>query len=222
MINNELAEKISGLENHNRELEEDNKKLSGELEEITAELVLLQEADEFNGELAAKNFELQKLLDDLKSQYVEFDKVKVHNQELAEENLELNKTVNELSVIEKEQEIKIIDLESQLSDQKVKYYDDLKKLSEKFESERLYYEKLVNDCKLELEEKVKENQDLINEKEDLQLRLSAFLRYLDELCEKVSGINYIKSNSENNIEKVENIEETKDVNSEDFTANDNE
>ena len=90
--------------------------------------LLLQEADEFNGELAAKNFELQKLLDDLKSQYVEFDKVKVHNQELAEENLELNKTVNELSVIEKEQEIKIIDLESQLSDQKVKYYDDLKKL----------------------------------------------------------------------------------------------
>lgn len=184
----ELSEKLAFYEN-------ENKTLIDKLNEINEKFYDIQDENTFNGDLVLKNVELQKVLENLKSQHVEYDKVKAHNQELAQEVLALNKMNGELSVIEKEQELKIINLETQLSEQKVKYYDDLKKISEEFELERAHYEKLVQDYKAEAEAEVEKRVILTKERDRLKHRVDEYLKCFDELCNNINSVDSLNINS---------------------------
>ena len=184
-VSSEVLEKLSFFERENERLNE-------ELNSTNVKLNSLQESNIFDNDLVVKNVQLQKNIDTLKSQLIEYDEIKNHNQMLAAEVLSLSRMTKELSNSERESKLKIINLENHLNEEKAKYYDDLKEMSNEFETEREYYNKLIKSSKFELEEEIKQKNSLIKERRDLQNRLSTCLEYLTELYDKVD---YFKSSN---------------------------
>lgn len=181
----ELLEKVHSYQ-------EENERLTEELNATNIKLLSLQESSAYGNELIGKNIELQKNVDLLKAQLIEYDEIKNHNQMLVAEVLSLSRMTKELSAVEKESKLKIINLENHLNDEKTKYYEDLKKITTDFETERDYYNKLLNSGKMELEEEIKQKNSVIKERRELQHRLSSCLEYLNELYDKVD---YLKSSN---------------------------
>lgn len=187
-INNNSAELLQKI-NHYKE---ENERLTEELNTTNIKLTSLQESSSYGNELVGKNIELQKNVDWLKSQLIEYDEIKNHNQMLVAEVLSLSRMTKELSAVEKESKLKIINLENHLNDEKNKYYEDLKKMTTEFEAERDYYNKLITSGKNELEEEIKQKNAVVRERRELQHRLSSCLEYLNELYDKVD---YLKSSN---------------------------
>lgn len=179
-VYNELLDKIEVLNN-------ENLRLNSELERLSN--VEIKTSDVFvdnNDENFIKEYE------SLKSQIAEYERFKIDNQMLSAEILALSRLIKDFTQRDKDNNNKIVQLNKDIDDLKEEHKLDIQSVSANFEKRIEDLNGEIQKVNNELNDEKNQRTVLLNERAELQLRLSSCLEYLNELYDKVD---YLQSSN---------------------------
>lgn len=179
-VYNELLDKIEVLNNENLRLNSELERLSNV--EIKTSDVFVDNSDE--------NF--IKEYESLKSQIAEYERFKIDNQMLSAEILALSRLIKDFTQRDKDNNNKIVQLNKDIDDLKEEHKLDIQSVSANFEKRIEDLNGEIQKVNNELNDEKNQRTVLLNERSELQLRLSSCLEYLNELYDKVD---YLQSSN---------------------------
>lgn len=179
-VYNELLDKIEVLNNENLRLNSELERLSNV--EIKTSDVFVDNNDE--------NFIEE--YESLKSQIAEYERFKIDNQMLSAEILALSRLIKDFTQRDKDNNNKIVQLNKDIDDLKEEHKLDIQSVSANFEKRIEDLNGEIQKVNNELNDEKNQRTVLLNERAELQLRLSSCLEYLNELYDKVD---YLQSSN---------------------------
>lgn len=128
----------------------------------------------------------------LKSQIAEYERFKIDNQMLSAEILALSRLIKDFTQRDKDNNNKIVQLNKDIDDLKEEHKLDIQSVSANFEKRIEDLNGEIQKVNNELNDEKNQRTVLLNERAELQLRLSSCLEYLNELYDKVD---YLQSSN---------------------------